>query len=60
LLPCEDLTELLLEINAHTGFANEFTHVSESNVRAEELVVSICAVLLAEACNIGLDPLLKH
>lgn len=60
LLPSMDLTELLLEINAHTGFADEFTHVSESNARAEDLGVSICAVLLAEACNIGLEPLIKH
>lgn len=50
LLPSVDLTELLLEIHAHTGFADEFTtHVSESNARAEDLTVSICAVLLAEA-----------
>lgn len=60
LLPSVDLTELLLEIHAHTGFADEFTHVSESNARAEDLTVSICAVLLAEACNIGLEPLIKH
>lgn len=60
LLPNVDLTELLLEMHAHTGFADEFTHVSESNARAEGLTVSICAVLLAEACNIGLEPLIKH
>lgn len=60
LLPKVDLTELLLEIHAHTGFADEFTHVSESNARAADLTTSICAVLLAEACNIGLEPLIKH
>ncbi len=60
LLPAVDLTELLLEIHAHTGFADEFTHVSESNARADDLTISICAVLLAEACNIGLEPLIKH
>lgn len=60
LLPSVDLTELLLEINAHTGFAEEFTHVSEVNARADDLAVSVCAVLLAEACNIGLEPLIKH
>ncbi len=59
LLPTIDLTELLLEINAHTGFADEFTHISESNARANDLTVSICAVLLSEACNIGLEPLIK-
>lgn len=60
LLPSVDLTELLLEIHTHTGFADEFTHVSEANARAEDLATSICAVLLAEACNIGLEPLIKH
>ena len=60
LLPKVDLTELILEINAHTGFSDEFTHVSESNARAEDLPISICAVLLSEACNIGLEPLVKH
>jgi TnpA family transposase len=59
LLPQVDLTELLLEIHAHTGFADEFTHVSEANARADGLTVSVCAVLLAEACNIGLEPLIK-
>lgn len=60
LLPQVDLTELILEIHAHTGFLDEFTHVSESNARADGLPISICAVLLAEACNIGLEPLIKH
>ncbi|MCB0094068.1 MAG: Tn3 family transposase [Caldilineaceae bacterium] len=59
LLPKIELTELLLEIQAHTGFANEFTHVSESTARADDLSISICAVMLAEACNIGLEPLVK-
>lgn len=60
LLPTIDLTELLLEIHAHTGFAEEFTHVSESNARAEDLDISVCAVLLAEACNVGLEPLIRR
>lgn len=33
LLPPVDLTELLLEINAHTGFADEFFHASEASAR---------------------------
>jgi len=60
LLPKVDLTELLLEIHAHTGFAHEFSHVSEANARINDLPTSICAVLLAEACNIGLEPLIKN
>lgn len=59
LLPPVDLTELLLEIDARTGFTREFIHVSESEARAKDLHVSLCAVLLAEACNIGHEPLIK-
>nr|WP_308218926.1 Tn3 family transposase [Vibrio tetraodonis] len=47
-------------MHTHTGFADELTHVSESNARVGVLTVSICAVLLSEACNIGLEPLIKH
>ncbi|MGX2008587.1 Tn3 family transposase, partial [Enterobacter asburiae] len=43
-----------------TGFTREFTHVSESGARAQDLHISLCAVLMAEACNIGLEPLIKH
>ena len=54
LLPRVDLAELLLEIQAKTGFADEFTHVSEAEARAGDLSTSVCAILLSEACNIGL------
>lgn len=60
LLPRVDLPEVLMEIQVHTGFADEFTHISEGGSRAEDLTLSICAVLLAEACNIGLEPLVKR
>lgn len=59
LLPTVDLTELLLEINAHTGFADEFFHTSEASARVDDLSVSISAELMAEACNIGLEPLIR-
>jgi TnpA family transposase len=55
-LPRIDLPELLLEIHARTGFAHEFTHISEGEARVSDLPMSLCAVLLAEACNIGLEP----
>lgn len=59
LLPRVDLPEVLLEVQAITGFADEFTHISISKARVESLSLSICAVLLAEACNIGLEPLVR-
>jgi TnpA family transposase len=58
-LPHVDLPEVLLEINARTGFASEFVHLSQTNARIEDLHISTCAVLLAEACNIGLEPLVR-
>jgi TnpA family transposase len=57
LMPRVDLPELMLEVQQWTDFAGEFTHVSEGRTRVENLPLSICATLLAEACNIGLEPL---
>ena len=58
-LPRVDLPEVLLEIHARTGFAHEFTHISARDARVADLPVSLCAVLLAEACNIGLEPVVR-
>lgn len=55
LLPQVGLPELLLEIHRLTGFADEFSHISEERSWSSELSLSICAVLMAEACNIGID-----
>ena len=59
MLPRVDLPELLLEVDAWTGFTSEFTHLAESGTRMEDLAVSACAVLVAEACNIGFTPVTK-
>lgn len=59
LLPRVDLPEVLLEIHARTGFAHEFTHLSDGAARVADLPTSLCAVLLAEACNIGLEPVVR-
>jgi hypothetical protein len=50
-MPRVDLTEILLEITARTGLADAFTHVSEQTSRAIDLDISLCAVMIAEACN---------
>ena len=60
LLPQIDLPEALLEIHAKTGFLNEFTHISEVSASIADFPVSICAVLIAKACNIGLKPLIRQ
>jgi TnpA family transposase len=58
-LPIVDLPEILLEIAARTRFTEGFTHVAETSARADELPTSLCAVLLAEACNTGIEVLVR-
>lgn len=59
-LPIVDLPEILLEISARTGFTDAFTHLTERSARAQDLNTSLCAALLAEACNTGPEPLIRH
>jgi TnpA family transposase len=59
-LPRVDLPEILLEIAARTGCTDAFTHVSERAARVTDLRTSLCAVLLAGACNTGLEPLARQ
>ena len=56
MLPRPTLPDLLLEVHQWTGFADTFTHVGQGGGRVKDLALSVCAVLLAQACNIGLDP----
>ena len=58
-MPCVELPELRLEVQAWTGFASDFTHVNEHGARADDLSISVCAALLAEARNVGLEPLVR-
>jgi len=59
MLPKVDLPQLLLEIDAKTGFSSHFTPLGDASERAQGLDISVCAVLMAEACNIGLEPLVR-
>jgi hypothetical protein len=54
-----DLPEISSKLPHVRDFAPKFTHVSERASRVSDLSVSICAVLIAEACNIGLEPLVR-
>jgi hypothetical protein len=60
LLPRVDLPEVLIEIVARSGFTQHFTHISERTTRVEDLTLSLCAVLLAEASNTGPEPLIRN
>ncbi|MBG6240211.1 hypothetical protein IWX78_003206 [Mycetocola sp. CAN_C7] len=54
MLPQVDLPDVLLEVHSWTGFLSEFSHVSEASARMDQLDVSVAAILVAEACNVGL------
>ena len=59
-MPRVDLPEILLEIAARTKFTDAFTHLTESNARVTDIVTSLCAVLLAQACNTGPEPFTRQ
>lgn len=50
---------MIAKVAAWTGFAEEFTHVSEAGARVDDLTTSVCAVLVAEAANVGLGPVAR-
>jgi Tn3 transposase DDE domain len=58
-LPRVDRPAILLAMAARTGFTEEFTPISAREARAAALATSLCAVLMAEACHIGLTPLVR-
>jgi len=59
-LPRVDLPEMVLEIATRTGFADGFTHINEGSARVDDLLISLCAELLAEACNTGREPFVRE
>ena len=59
-MPRVDLPEILLEIAARTGCMEAFTHLTERTARATDLTTSLCAVLMAEACNTGPEPFVRE
>ncbi|WP_026411271.1 Tn3 family transposase [Actinomadura oligospora] len=59
MLPRVDFPELLLEVFDPTKPAAEFTHISGADTGMEDFAVSLCGLLVAEACNVGLVPIEK-
>ena len=54
-MPKAAMPDLFLEVMRRTGFARAFTHLSERQARVEQFETSLCAALVAEACNIGIE-----
>jgi TnpA family transposase len=59
-MPRAELPEIMLEIAVRTGFTEAFTHISDRNARAEDIMISVCAALLGEAMNTGTEPLVRN
>lgn len=59
MLPKIDLPDLLFEVNAWTGFLDAFVHLGDGTTRMKDLSTSVVALLVSEACNIGLAPVVN-
>lgn len=58
-LPRGELPDVVLETMARTGFATAFTQTDGTPPRVEGFEISLAAVLLAEACNVGFEPVVR-
>lgn len=63
MMPRVDLPEVLLEVDAWTGYLGEFSHAGLSTAaagsRMRDLSTSMAAVLIAQGCNLGFAPIVK-
>lgn len=60
MMPRADLPGMVLEIMRKTGFDKAFTHLSEREARVEGFAISLCAALIAQACNTGYEPMIRQ
>ena len=60
LLPEVEIADLPLEVHGWTGFLDEYTHISGAEPRAAGLAESVSALLVADACNVGLTPVVDE
>lgn len=58
-MPAIDLADLLMEINQRLDLTQYFYHISQNETRMTDLDISMMAVLLAEATNIGIGSVSK-
>jgi TnpA family transposase len=59
MLPIVDLPELLMDVHSWTGMLDAYTHVGGLNTSMDQLPVSVAALLVADACNVGLVPVIR-
>ncbi len=56
MLPKIDLPDLLFEVQSWTGFLDAFVYLGDGTTRMKDLTTSVVALLVSEACNIGMTP----
>ncbi|MER6923781.1 Tn3 family transposase, partial [Streptomyces spiralis] len=59
MLPKVDLPDLLFEVHGWTGFLDAFVHLGDGTTRMKDLTTSVVALLVSEACNIGMTPVVN-
>ncbi|MFE0133858.1 Tn3 family transposase [Streptomyces sp. NPDC059037] len=59
MLPKIDLPDLLFEVHSWTGFLDTFVHLGDGKTRMNDLTTSMVALLVSEACNIGMTPVVN-
>lgn len=59
MLPKIDLPDLLFEVHAWTGFLDAFVHLGDGKTRMNDLTTSMVALLVSEACSIGMTPVVN-
>ncbi|MEV8547009.1 Tn3 family transposase [Streptomyces sp. NPDC051572] len=59
MLPKIDLPDLLFEVHGWTGFLDAFVHLGDGRTRMKDLTTSVVALLVSEACNIGMTPVIN-
>ncbi len=57
LIPQLDLPSLIMEVNRWTNFDQQFLPLTGKKAKASNYATSLCAVLLSEACNVGIEPI---
>lgn len=60
LLPQVEIADLPAEVHAWTGMLDEYTHISGADTKTKDLHRSISALLVADACNVGLTPVVDE
>ena len=60
LLPEVEIADLPLEVHGWTGFPGEYTHLAGAETREPGLPETLSALLVSEACNVGLTPVAEE